>query len=295
MRPVEKVSGPPRPQPDSGAGASPAQVDKGTGGLATDERVSTGISGLDSMLGGGLFRGRPYLLTGPTGSGKTLFGLEFLLEGVRIGEKVLLVAVDEPPYEILDNVRSFRWDLSHVHTLEANPGLVAFRRLGDLQEIKALQDVQSMQDYEAKSKKTSTGEDISLQSIYLKLRRQMDVIPFRRILIDSMTSIRHFALRSGVEIQTERVEIQSLLRFLSEKGTTTLITAQPRPADVLTPESVLCRGEIALTRDWAGHIMERWVWVKRMRGTAHDSRMRPFTITRDGITVNVGDDVTPVQ
>ena len=283
---------PPKSQPDPGdraaGGAPPAE-----GRPLSDERVGTGVAGLDTMLGGGLFRGRPYLLTGPTGSGKTLFGLQFLLEGVKQGEKVLLVAVDEPPHEILDNVRSFRWDLSHIHTLEANPGLVAFRRLGDLQEIKALQDVQSMQDYEAKSKKTAAGEDVSLQSIYLKLRRQMEVIPFKRILVDSMTSVRHFALRSGTDVQTERVEIQSLLRFMSEKGATTLLTAQPRPSDILTPEAVLCRGEITLLRDWAGHSMERWVWVKRMRGSAHDSRMRPFKITRDGITVNVGDEAPP--
>jgi KaiC/GvpD/RAD55 family RecA-like ATPase len=239
------------------------------------------------MLGGGFLPGRPYLVSGPTGSGKTILGLQYLLEGVRKGEKVLIVAVDEPPYEILDNVRSFKWDLSHIHTLEANPGMAAFKRLGDVQEIKALQDVQSMQQYGERPAKASAGEDISLQSIYLKLRRQMEVIPFRRILIDSMTSIRHFALRSGtgVDVQTERVEIQSLLRFLSEKGATTIMTAQPRQPNVLTPESVLCRGEVALTREWVGHSMERKIGVPRMRGSAHDTRMRPFSITSEGIVV----------
>ena len=58
------------------------------------ERVATGIPGLDRMLGGGLVGSRPYLLTGSTGSGKSLVSLTFLLEGIRRGEEVLLVAVD---------------------------------------------------------------------------------------------------------------------------------------------------------------------------------------------------------
>ncbi len=252
-------------------------------------RTKFGIRGLDSMLGGGLLPARPYLLSGPTGSGKTLLGLQFLLEGIRLDEKVLLVAVDEPPAEILDNVRSFRWDLSRIHTLDANPGLQAFRRLGDVQEIKALHDVKSMQEMTDPNRKTQTGEDISLQSIYLKLRRQLEVVPFRRVLIDSMTAVRHFALRAGEDLQTERTEIQSLLRFLSEKGVTTLLTSQPSPPTVLTPETVLCRGEISLSRQWVGHSMERWIWVSRMRGMAHDTRMRSFHIGTDGITVASGE------
>src|SRR5271170_3851691 len=101
-------------------------------------RVSTGTPGLDRMLGGGLFPGRPYLVTGGTGSGKTLLALRFLLEGLNNGEQVLLVAVDEPPTEIVENVRAFGWDLSAVRTLDANPGIKGMKRLADVQEIKAL-------------------------------------------------------------------------------------------------------------------------------------------------------------
>ncbi len=249
----------------------------------SEVRVGTGVAGLDVMLGGGLLPGRPYLLCGDSGSGRTLLGLQFLLEGVRVGEKVLLVAVDEPAPEILDNVRSFGWDLSKIHTLEANPGVAVFRRMGNLQEIKSMHDVKSMGEMGEKPGAAAPAEDVSLQSIYLKLKRQLDVIPFKRILIDSMTSIRHYALRAGDDIQTERLEIQSLLRFLSEREITTMLTA--RPYEVLTPEAVLCRGEIDLAREWAGHRIERWITVRRMRGTPHDSQRRPYTITSDGFIV----------
>lgn len=258
-------------------------------------RVGSGVPGLDRMLYGGLLPGRPYLVSGATGSGKTLLGLQFLLEGIRVGEPVLLVAVDEPPHEILENVRNFGWDLSKIRTLDANPGMQAFRRLGDVQEIRALHDVKTMQDIGDNRKPQGSGEEISIQSIYLKLRRQMEIVPFKRVLIDSMTSIRHFALRGGGEVQADRTEIQSLLRFLSEKRATTMLTALPSPPDELTPEEVLCRGEISLERTWEGHATERRLRILRCRGTAHDTDSHLFTIGPDGIRVEGVDAPTPAH
>ncbi|SRR5579871_3880475 len=249
-------------------------------------RVSTGTPGLDRMLGGGLFPGRPYLVTGGSGSGKTLLALRFLLEGLRNGEEVLLVAVDEPPSEIVENVRAFGWDLSAVRTLDANPGVKAIKRLADVQEIKALGDVRTMRDLTDQTRRASDGEDISIQSIHLKLRNQMGGRPFRRVVVDSMTSIRRFALKTTTDPQAERTEVQSLLRFLSEQGVTALITATPGNPGLLTPEEVLTRGEILLTRKWVGDRSVRQIKIVRMRGSAHDPERRPFTITSQGLVIS---------
>ncbi len=248
-------------------------------------RVSTGIPGLDRMLGGGLLEGRPYLLTGGSGSGKSLIGLRFLLEGLRLGEQVLMVAVDEPPAEILDNVRTFGWDLSAVRTLDANPGQQKIKRMNDVQEIRALGDLKSMRDIQADRGKSPDADDISIQSIHLKLRQQMLAGDFRRVLVDSMTGIRRFAMKQSGELQAERTEIQSLLRFLSERNVTTIITAQPPALGVLTPEEVLGRGEVVLTRKWIGDRSVRQIKILRMRGSAHDLERRPFTITNEGVVV----------
>jgi KaiC/GvpD/RAD55 family RecA-like ATPase len=248
-----------------------------------DTRVPTGIPGLDRMLGGGLIAGRPYLVTGGTGSGKTLLGLTFLLEGMRRGEEVLLVAVDEPPNEIVENVRSLGWDLSAVKTLDANPGLRGIKRNMAVQEIRAMNDLKSMRDMSGDAKRSSESEDIAIQGIQLKLRQQMADVPFRRVLVDSITSIRRFAVKSSVDPQAERTEIQSLLRFLSEAGVTTLITATPSDPGLLTPEEVLTRGEILLTRKWVGDRSIRQIKIVRMRGCAHDPERRPFVITSHGI------------
>jgi KaiC/GvpD/RAD55 family RecA-like ATPase len=248
-----------------------------------DNRVPTGIPGLDRMLGGGLISGRPYLVTGGTGSGKSLLGLTFLLEGVRRGEEVLLVAVDEPPGEIVENVRSLRWDLSSIKTLDANPGTRGIKRNMAVQEIRAMNDLKSMRDVSAEAKRAGDVEDIAIQSIQLKLRQQMADVPFKRVLVDSITSIRRFAVKASVDPQAERTEIQSLLRFLSEAGVTTLITATPSNPGTLNAEEVLTRGEILLTRKWVGDRSIRQIKIVRMRGCAHDPERRPFVITSHGI------------
>jgi KaiC/GvpD/RAD55 family RecA-like ATPase len=252
---------------------------------SAQSRVPTGVKGLDRMLGGGLIAGRPYLVTGATGSGKTLLALTFLLEGIRLGEEVLLVAVDEPPSEIMENVHEFGWDLSLVKTLDANPGTRAFKRQAAVQEIRTMSDLKSMRDLAATDKKDANVEDISIQSIYLKLRQQMANLPFKRVVIDSITSVRRFAVKSSQDPQAERTEIQSLLRFLSEQNVTALITATPGNPAVLTPEEVLTRGEILLTRKWIGDRSVRQIKIVRMRGAAHDPERRPFAITSQGIVL----------
>jgi KaiC/GvpD/RAD55 family RecA-like ATPase len=249
-------------------------------------RVSIGVPGLDRMLGGGVIPGRPYLLTGGNGAGKTLLSLGFLLEGLRRGEEVLLVAADEPPGEIVENVHAFGWDLSRIQTLDANPGARGFRRGAGVQEIRSLGDLKSMRALaDDPARAPHDPEGISIQSIHLKLRQQMANRPFRRVVVDSMTSIRRFAVRGNADLQAERTEIQSLLRFLAEREVTTLITSVPSDPAVLTPEEVLTRGEILLTRKWIGDRSVRQVKIVRMRGCAHDPERRPFAITPQGLVV----------
>ncbi len=231
--------------------------------------------------------GRPYLVTGGTGSGKSLLGLSFLLEGLRLGEEVLLVAVDEPPNEIVENVRAFGWDLSAVRTLDANPGTRAIKRMADVQEIRALADLKSMRDLSSEQRKAGDADDISIQSIHLKLRQQMGGGRFTRVVVDSLTSIRRFGMKTMTpgDMQPERTEVQSLLRFLSEMEVTTLLTATPGNPMVLSPEEILTRGEILLTRKWVGDRSIRQIKIVRMRGSAHDPERRPFAITTQGFVV----------
>ena len=242
-----------------------------------------GIPAIDRMLGGGLFPGRPYLVTGSPGAGQSLLGLTFLVEGLRRGEEVLLVAVDEPPSEILENARSIGWDLSKIRTLDANPGTRLTRGKGDVHQSRVLSGLQMMAEISAEGRRAAEGGEISLQSIHLKLRQEMKTGRFARVLVDSITSIRRLAVRTSAGLQARRTEVQSLLRFLSEQGATTLVTAIQGDPQVLTPEEILTRGEIQLTRKWVGDRLIRYVKVVSVRGSPHDPEWRPFAITSSGI------------
>ena len=77
------------------------------------QRISTGIAGLDRLLHGGYIKGRTYLLTGESGTGKTTACLQFLASALLTGEKAVYVTVDERPVEILESAEAFAWDLQH--------------------------------------------------------------------------------------------------------------------------------------------------------------------------------------
>src|SRR4029077_4346924 len=146
-------------------------------------------------------------------------------------------------------------------------------------------DLKSMRDLGAEARRVQEADDISIQSIHLKLRQQMASRNFERVVVDSITSIRRFAVKASADSQADRTEIQSLLRFLSEREVTTLLTATPGDPKVLAPEEILSRGELLLTRKWIGDRSVRQIKVVRMRGSAHDPERRPFALTQTGFVV----------
>ena len=91
----------------------------GAGQARFGERVSTGVSGLDDVLGGGLPQGHMYLVEGESGAGKTTLGLQFLIEGRRLGERTLWISLSEAERELELIAASHGWSLSGIAV--ANP------------------------------------------------------------------------------------------------------------------------------------------------------------------------------
>src|SRR4030067_2663347 len=92
------------------------------------DRVNTGVEGLDAMLRGVFPPARPYVVSGPTGSGKTILAMHFLLEGLRQGEPCLLVTMDEPPSESKATMAVPGWSLGRLKILDATPHVRAHKR-----------------------------------------------------------------------------------------------------------------------------------------------------------------------
>ncbi|MBN1678324.1 MAG: hypothetical protein JW880_07280 [Candidatus Thermoplasmatota archaeon] len=250
-----------------------------------EDRVGTGIQGLDEMLRGGLIAGRPYVVSGTTGSGKTTLGIQFLHQGVKNGERSLLVAVDEPPAEIRENFRTLGWDVGKIRILDVHPATKAFSKRVSLVEVAAQRTVGVLREMggggRAEAVKQAAPE-ISIQSLQLMLKQEFQDAHYDRLVIDSLNSLRKLSETD----EDPSSPIMSLLRFISESSVTALvITDLPDPTE-LEPEIFICRGEIRLHKRLISNKIDRWVTIEKFRGSAHDTVPRPVTISETGLSVD---------
>jgi KaiC/GvpD/RAD55 family RecA-like ATPase len=247
-------------------------------------KIRTGIAGLDRMLHGGLVAGRPYIVSGPPGSGKTILAMQFLKEGLEGGERCLFVALEEPPNEIKINMRPFRWNLDDLDVLDANSDIRRFEPTPIMEistetepiKMRALSErIRKTPDFESKEVSVHSLQQL-LKSLFLKRR-------YHRVVIDSVTALKYFCMREFEEILTT----QSFMRFLTEAGVTSLLTLELPELGSVPPEAFLARGEIRLhkLRDESG--IRRFVSIEKYKGSSHEEYVFPFDITSSGIGVQV--------
>ncbi len=225
------------------------------------EKISTGVSGLDEMLHGGLIAGRPYLITGGPGAGKTIMCMQFLMEGIKNNEKCLYVALEEQAQELKEDMASFGWDL---------------------QRIKILDTMQDMASgvWAIKTAGVISKPEFTLKNLIEAIRNIMVSYKPKRMVVDSLTSIKML-----YESMTEaRQEILGLLNFLEATGCTTLLTSELSGPEVLM-EEFLTSGVLKIHLiDNEGERLSA-VSVQKMRGSSFDKHMRPMKITDTGIVV----------
>lgn len=251
-------------------------------------RISTGIEGLDKMLYGGLIPGRPYVVCGPPGSGKSILGIHFLLDGIENGESVIMVAVDEPPNEIKTNMAHFGWNLDRLRILDATPDIRPHSKTKTIIDVGTTLDVRDMEDVtEMRKSHQLRLMEVSVHSVQKMLKQEFQEHfkttgkRYTRVVIDSMTSLRMFGMRG----EDSRILIQSFMRFLSELEVTTLIMSDlPEPGELGT-EFLLSRGEIRLHKWFESNAVRRAISIEKLRGSPFDDRYRPMVIGSKGIFV----------
>lgn len=248
------------------------------------EKLKTGILGLDEMLHGGLLPGRPYIVSGPTGSGKSTLCMQFLLEGAKNGEKVLYVTLEEPPNELKANMEAFGWDLAGIKILDA---ISDIRRMEPtpIVDITSRTAVVEMTEVPDIIRKTPDFESlvITVHSLQQTLRNETERHRYDRIAVDSITALKYFCME-GID---ESSATQSIMRFLSELRVTTLLIVETPELTPLNPEIFLARGEIRLHKWWEKGILKRGVSIEIYRGSRHDEALRQLSITNEGIDVEL--------
>jgi KaiC/GvpD/RAD55 family RecA-like ATPase len=245
-------------------------------------RLGTGVEGLDDMLKGGLIPERPYILSGPPGSGKTILSMQFLIEGIARGERVLFVALEEPVNEIKLNVESLGMKVRNVEILDANSDIRRYEPT-PIMEISSKRRILKMRNVSTEIRKTSRFKAtvVSVHSLQTTLTQELRSNRYSRVVIDSLTALRYFCMASE-----EDIHLQSFLRFLSESKVTSMLTMETPENYNLIPEIFLARGEIRLHKKREEGRIKRSISIEKYRGSGHDENVYSIEIRKgEGVVV----------
>jgi circadian clock protein KaiC len=227
-------------------------------GTVSNELISTGVSGLDDMMGGGTLRGNAMLIAGPVGSGKTTTAVHFLAEGVKHREPGVLVIFEETTPKYLDQARSFGFDLEGM----VKQGLL------EIVYVRPL--------------------DLSVDETLYAIQTAVDRVQARRVVLDSISGLEAALAPAFKEDFLE--SLYRLLGALTGSGVTILLTVEvlepynemrfsPHPISFLTHDIVLQRyfeldGEL-----------RRFMTVIKTRARSHSPQLRAYDVTSKGIVL----------
>jgi circadian clock protein KaiC len=225
-------------------------------------KCPTGIKGFDEITEGGLPQNGITLVSGNAGSGKTLFGIDFLIKGVtNYKEPGVLMSFEESEDELYKDVASLNMDL---------PGLVKNKKIVLEHVILERKDIQET--------------DFNLEGIFVRLEEAIDSIGAKRVVLDSLES-----LFAGItDIGILRLEIKRLFRWLKEKKVTGIVTGETGQNDAYTRhglEEYISDCIILLDNRVREQIATRRIRVIKYRGSSHGTSEYPFVIDDEGLSV----------
>jgi len=245
-------------------------------------RITSGIPGLDTLLGGGLIPRRTYVVSGAPGAGKTIFSMQFLLEGLKEKKKVLMVTLDEPPNELRMNLEAFEFDVRRVRILDAVPDISGYE-ITMVKDVASVRTTDYLGDVSDIIRKTPEFNplDVSIHSLQTTLKQEIAKNQYDRVVIDSITALVYFSLKG----EDERASIQSFMRFLVELNATIMLTVESTSLSSYDPHVFLSRGDLRLHRWWEGGKMRRAMSVEKVKGSEFDDQPREMEVAKSGITV----------
>ena len=227
-------------------------------------RVITGIKGFDKLVDGGFPLGSIVLLSGQPGTGKTIFGLNYLFNGAKkFNERGVFITLEEDRNSLLEQAKQFGWDLAKLE------------RDGLLQLI--------------------TIRTFELKKGYMEqLFSKVEKFGAKRLVIDSLSSL-------SIKIPTAYMKLNevndfAIRRFIYEftdklkdiNGITTLLTQQSSEnlVDKSDLAEFMCDGVIKISFEPMGGKYSRSLIVKKMRRTRNEEDIHPLEISKDGIVIH---------
>jgi circadian clock protein KaiC len=225
-------------------------------------KSATGIDGLDEITGGGLPTGRPTLICGAAGCGKTMVSAEFLIHGaIRFGEPGVFMTFEETAAELADNLRSLGFDLGQLQRQKKIALDFVRVERGEIEE---------------------TGE-YDLDGLFIRLGHAIDSIKAKRVVLDTVEALfagipNHAILRS---------ELRRLFRWLKDKGVTAIITGE-KGENTFTRyglEEYVADCVILLDHRIVDQVSTRRLRVVKYRGSSHGTNEYPFLIGERGVAV----------
>jgi circadian clock protein KaiC len=231
------------------------KVKKKIKNIKKTEKINSGIPGFDKLIEGGFEKNSVNLIIGNSGSGKTIFAVQFLIEGIKNGEKCLYVTFEEKKEEFYRNMLDFGWNLSELE----KQGKFTFL------------------EYTPEKVKTMLEEGGGMiESLILDKK-------IARIVIDSITS---FALLFAQELDKREAAL-SLFDMIRKWNCTSFLTLEENTVDRKEGSSSSLEFEvdsiILLYFVRCKEERERFIEVLKMRGTKHSTEVYPFEISKNGI------------
>lgn len=224
-------------------------------------KCPTGIKGFDQITEGGLPANRTTLLCGSAGSGKTLFGLDFLAKGaLEYNEPGLFLSFEETDEELYTDVASLNLDLK---------GLVSQQKIRLEHMVLERRDIQE--------------SDFNLEGVLVRLEHGIDAIGAKRVVLDSIESL--FA--SFTDAGNLRLEIKRLFRWLKNKKVTSVVTGEPGSSSYSRHglEEYISDCIVLLDNRVSEEMAIRRVRIIKYRGSPHGTNEYPFVIDKTGLSV----------
>jgi circadian clock protein KaiC len=222
----------------------------------------TGIPGMDEITGGGLPQGRPTLVAGGAGCGKTLFAMEFLVNGaMHYNEPGVFIAFEENAEELAENVASLGFDLNDL-----------------IKQKKLVIDYVRIERTEIEE----AGE-YDLEGLFIRLGNAIDSIGAKRVALDTIEVLFGALPNQGIL----RAELHRLFRWLKDKDVSAVVTAERGEGSITRfgLEEYVADCVIVLDHRVTEQVSTRRLRIVKYRGSLHGTNEYPFLIGKDGISV----------